>query len=223
MSISIIAVVVLIFLDNETPQFTPSSKQKVEEKVILVQKKLPIPVKEKIVVSQNTLKLQPSLNFVKNMQYTHGTSTITPAKVHHPKVAAKKEKIKPQTPLVDKTSNVVIEEQEKISRISITRKDSNEDLQNIIKRFKKSNDPRLSLFIAKKYYAHKNYKEAYNYALTTNKLNTTIDDSWIIFSKSLVKLGKKKFAIKVLQDYVQNTQSTPATILLSDIKSGKFR
>ncbi len=111
----------------------------------------------------------------------------------------------------------------KIIKINIQKKDAKQDLQNIIQRFQRSNDPHLSLFIAKKYYEQKNYQEAYNYALATNKLDNKIDESWIVFCKALVHLGKKKFAIKVLKDYINASQSTSASILLSDIQSGKFR
>jgi two-component SAPR family response regulator len=96
-------------------------------------------------------------------------------------------------------------------------------MEGIIKRFKKNNSPALSLFIAKKYYEAEDYHNAYNYALITNNINREIESSWIIFSKSLVKLGKKELAIKTLQEYTGQSKSRSAKILLDEIQTGKFK
>lgn len=114
-------------------------------------------------------------------------------------------------------------EQVKSKKINIKRQNVEEDLAGIIKRFKKSNNPALSLFIAKKYYELNDYHNAYNYALITNDLNRDIEPSWIIFSKSLVKLGKKNQAIKTLQEYISSSKSQSAKILLDEIEAGKFK
>ncbi|MDF1876038.1 hypothetical protein JHD48_09845, partial [Sulfurimonas sp. SAG-AH-194-I05] len=50
-----------------------------------------------------------------------------------------------------------------------------------------------------------------------------IDESWIIFAKSLVKLNKKDKAIQVLNKYIQFSHSPSAKALLKNIKSGKIR
>lgn len=116
-----------------------------------------------------------------------------------------------------------IYEQPESKKINIKRKDMQEDLAGIIVRFKKSNNPALSLFLAKKYYELADYHNAYNYALITNDLNRDIEPSWIIFSKSLVKLGKKSLAVKTLKEYISTSKSQSAKILLDEIESGKFK
>ncbi|WP_345977447.1 CDC27 family protein [Sulfurimonas sp. HSL3-7] len=100
---------------------------------------------------------------------------------------------------------------------------SDNELNSVIKRFEKQNKPALSLFIAKKYYEQGNYKEAYNYALKTNNLNPDIEDSILIFCRSLVKLGRKEEAVTTLQAYLQKTYSVQASILLNEIQLGKFK
>ena len=216
-SLTIIAVVILIFVQNDVDNVrvpikkTLLSHEKNISKPQIKQKKVEVVT---IVDKEEQLTLQPSLNFVQDMKHSKYVYVPTPKKVYKPK---------PKTNPLPKSIPVKIVKEKKISKISITRKDSNQDMQEIIKRFTKSNNPNLSLFIAKKYYAQKNYQQAYNYSLITNKINNQIDESWILFTKSLVKLGKKNFAIRILQDYTQETKSTPASILLSDIKSGKFR
>ena len=117
----------------------------------------------------------------------------------------------------------IIKKELKKETINIIRKNSSDDIKNIIKRFKKSNSPALSLFLAKKYYDLGNYNEAYNYALTTNKLNNNIEASWILFSKSLVKLNKKDKALKVLRQYINYSNSNKAKVLLNNILAGKFK
>ena len=103
------------------------------------------------------------------------------------------------------------------------KKTSKKDLKDIIRRFKKSNNPVLGVFIAKKYYEMGDYHKAYNYALITNQIDSDLEDSWIIFAKSLVKLGHKNRAIKTLKAYIQTSQSSKAQILLNNIKTGKFQ
>ncbi len=96
------------------------------------------------------------------------------------------------------------------------------ELRSVIKRFNKSKKPALSLFIAKKYYDQGNYKESYNYARQTYKLNPKIEDGFILYAQSLAKLGKTDKAIAKLKPYIKKTGSVKAKILLSDIKKGNI-
>jgi len=107
--------------------------------------------------------------------------------------------------------------------VSIIKQDTNKDIQNILQRFQKEKNPTLSLFLARKYYALGNYKDASKYALITNQLNNEIEESWLIFSKTLVKMHHKNKAMHILKRYIQTTHSTDAAILLHKIQSGKFQ
>ncbi|HIP55234.1 MAG TPA: hypothetical protein EYH11_07155 [Sulfurimonas autotrophica] len=107
--------------------------------------------------------------------------------------------------------------------ITIERGETKNDVFEVVKRFRKSGDPALSLFVAKKYYELGDYKQAYNYALITNQINPDIEESWIIFAKTLVKLHKKNKAIYTLEEYIKVSHSSNAEILLHEIKSGKFQ
>jgi len=89
--------------------------------------------------------------------------------------------------------------------------------------FQKDRSPALSLFLAKKYYEIGDYHQAYNYALITNRMNKEIEESWLIFAKSLVKLNKKNKAIGILRKYIQKTHSSNAEILLQEIHAGAFK
>lgn len=169
------------------------------------------PEKIKPTLKSENFKMQPSLNFVAKMQDRVPTYPDTSTIQKKPKVI----------------KNVVPKPKEKVKKeehqIMISKRETKDDIKNIITRFKKNNNPALSLFVAKKYYELDNYTQAYNYALITNQINSDIEASWIIFAKSLVKLGKKKQAIQTLQKYISASHSNSAELLLKEIQSGKFR
>ena len=106
--------------------------------------------------------------------------------------------------------------------VSITPKDAN-DLQDVIKRFKTNKNPALSLFVARRYYDLGEYQSAYDYALKTNEIDSNIEESWLIFAKSLVKIGEEEQAKKVLQSYIQHSGSMRAKSLLESIQKGTFQ
>ena len=114
-------------------------------------------------------------------------------------------------------------QKEEPHHISIIKKDTHNDIVEIIQRFNKNNNPALSLFIAEKYYALGNYRQSRHYALITNNLNKDIELSWIIFTKSLVKLGERKKAIQTLQKYLEYNHSNRVQTLLNKIRSGKLK
>ncbi|MEA3370260.1 MAG: hypothetical protein U9Q40_02900 [Campylobacterota bacterium] len=176
------------------------------------------------------LKLAPSFDFIKNMQHSSTpyynsesmAKQVVKTKKQEPKQDIKKQVIEEivQDLTVDKTPTV---KQEEIQKVTIKRRNITDDIKHIIKRFKKNNNPALSLFVAKKYYELGDYHKAYNYALITNQINSDIDASWIVFSKSLVKMNEKEMAIKTLKEYIESSHSSSAQILLDEIVSGKFK
>ncbi|MDD5373878.1 MAG: CDC27 family protein [Sulfurimonas sp.] len=110
------------------------------------------------------------------------------------------------------------------TNIDIKRKNNDEDdIKDVIKRFNVNHNPALSLFVAKRYYQLGEYENAYNYALATNEINNNMEESWIIFSKSLVKMNKKDQAVETLKKYISHSQSSQAKQLLDEIQSGKFK
>ena len=170
--------------------------------------------------SDEPFKLSPSLDFMKKMQHSS-----LPYHQNEPM-----QQQKSTSPVIEEVQDLGIEEnveialvEEKPEKITIKRRDSSDDIRHIIKRFKKNNNPALSLFIAKKYYEMGEYHKAYNYALITNEIDRNIDASWIVFTKSLVKLDQKDMAIKTLRKYIENSHSSSAKILLDEIVAGKFK
>lgn len=105
----------------------------------------------------------------------------------------------------------------------IQRENDMKDIQDVIARFKKNKNPALSLFIAKRYYAIGNYQQAYNYALITNELDRNIEDSWLVFAKSLYKLDQKDMALKTLKTYQNDSGSVKAKITIEQMENGTFK
>ncbi|MDP3291074.1 MAG: CDC27 family protein [Sulfuricurvum sp.] len=107
--------------------------------------------------------------------------------------------------------------------LSLNRNESKLDIESVERRFKETSNPNLGLFIARYHYDHGNYSEAYNFSLKTNSMNSKIDESWIIFAKSLVKLGRVEQAKKTLHLYISESNSESARSLLDSIEQGTFK
>jgi len=89
---------------------------------------------------------------------------------------------------------------------------------DVEKRFKQSHDTEDSLFLAKSYYRKGNYRKAEYWALQTNKINSSLEESWLIYVKSKAKLGHKNEAIRILTNYAKRSNSSAAWNLLLKLK-----
>jgi len=200
------------------------------QKIAAIDNQETVEVKEEIIIEvpQNTQKqvekktliLKPSLHFMDNIEeslspYLDNEVLTNTQEVQSP--------IYTQDSVKSVKSEEVQEPIEKKRSLIITKKKDEVDLKDVIRRFKKNKNPALSLFVAKRYYELGQYQKSYNYALMTNEINKDIDESWIIFSKSLVKLGQHELATVTLKSYLKSNKSTQAEILLKKIESGNFR
>ena len=224
-------------IQKEPLNIITSVDKKIKAKIVVTPK---IQMQKKEIATEakksTTTKLQPSLSFIKEMQNSslpyyqpsaYKKSKPNTKKQVPPKIDKKKiitQTIIIQEPILKK-QEIIQKEPEviKTERIIINRKETKDDIKNVIKRFKVNNNPALSLFIAKKYYEIGNYHQSYNYALMTNQINKDIESSWIIFAKSLVKLDKKDKAINTLKEYIKVSDSHTARLLIEEIQSGSFR
>jgi len=113
-----------------------------------------------------------------------------------------------------------VEKPRKKMHLNIIESTSVSAYKDVERRFEQSHDTDDSLFLAKSYYNKKNYKKAEYWALQTNKVNGNIEESWLIFVKSKVKLGRKNEAINILMNYIKKSNSAAAKNLLNKIKEG---
>lgn len=175
------------------------------------------------IIEEEKIVLAPSLNFMQKMT---PDTFLQDKNINNNK---KRTHIEKEIPLTDveEIKEPLFEEDkvedDKKAFVNIERNKDVNDIEEVIKRFKINNNPALSLFIAKKYYQLGEYEKAYDYALITNKINNNIDASWIIFTKSLVKMDKKEMAIQTLKKYIEYSNSPQAKQLLDEIVSGKFK
>ena len=244
LSLIIISSIFILFLPSTSIQNTPITIKQVIKSPTLpkpitqvnvkpIIKQTPIKKKPQpriIVKKEQTLKLKPSLGFMNKMQnstqpyYNENQENMLLTQNTDTDKAPVKQKKKIQEEAIDQEIEIVEEVVvQPAKKVSIKRRNTKDDIAEIIKRFKKNNNPALSLFVAKKYYELGDYHQSYNYALITNNINSEIEQSWIIFAKSLVKLNEKNMAIKTLKSYIQSSHSSSAQILLEEITSGKFQ
>jgi len=105
--------------------------------------------------------------------------------------------------------------------IEVTTRKSAFSAQEIAKRYRFAKNKDDALFLARFYYEKKQYKDALKWALETNKLDSDIEESWLIFGRAKALLGKRMEAIRVLQAYYDRTGSQKAKALLGKIRRGK--
>jgi len=164
------------------------------------------------------LVLKPSLHFMDNIE-----DGLNPYLEDELPIDDSSTDIMVQANPSSPTQQRVVAKKKKKGGLVLSTKKSEKDLKDVIRRFKKNKNPALSLFIAKRYYELKKYQRSYNYALMTNEIDKEIDESWIIFAKSLVKLKQKELAILTLKSYLKTKKSTQAEILLRKIQAGTFK
>jgi len=198
-------------------------KKKIKKKIKKrIEKKTPLqrPMRS-IAINKKAVVHSPSLDIMKKsptqMQPHNKDKNISTQDKKSVKDTIQREQTNTLTPVETPL------QKEEPHHISIIKKDTHNDIVEIIQRFNKNNNPALSLFIAEKYYALGNYRQSRHYALITNNLNKDIELSWIIFTKSLVKLGERKKAIQTLQKYLEYNHSNRVQTLLNKIRSGKLK
>lgn len=184
-------------------------------------------------VAQNDVVLEPSMEFVQALSEKSQIDTSPSDTANVPGIKPVNHVVASIPPPPVPKSLAVADSQQTMPKVqpmqssktmlSVNRNESPLDILEVQQRFKETSNPTLGLFIARYYYDHGDYSEAYNYALKTNAINSRIDESWIIFSKSLVKLGKTDQAKKTLQLYISQSGSDTAKALLDLIEKGSFK
>ena len=105
----------------------------------------------------------------------------------------------------------------KKKHVQIIRVSNNSAYKDVERRFRRSHNINDSIFLANMYYKKRDYKKAIYWAMQTNKLDKNIEESWLIFVKSKVRLGYKNEAIRVLKAYIKRSNSYEAKKLLKNL------
>ncbi len=91
--------------------------------------------------------------------------------------------------------------------------------EDVEKRFFQSKDIDDALFLAKSYFKRGNYKKAEFWAYEVNKLDSSIEESFLIFVKSKIKLGQLNEAKAILHSYLKYKDSKEAKIILESLEN----
>ena len=95
-------------------------------------------------------------------------------------------------------------------------------IESLKESFVKEGKYNTSLRLARTYYKRGDYSEAENWALITNDLNNSVEESWLIFAKSKAKQGDAAMAEKILSSYAKKRDSYKAKELLRKMEEGSF-
>ena len=129
-------------------------------------------------------------------------------------------------PILDETGENIVNKSDDLPRnkvhLDIIETTSISAYEDVEKRFHQSHDIDDALFLAKSYYKKGNYQKAKQWAFETNQLDSTLEESFLIFVKSKMKLGQKNEVIAMLNQYLKHNNSKDARVLLEQIKNGKF-
>jgi len=136
-----------------------------------------------------------------------------PMRYQHPN--AKKVAIRVTEPIIKPE---VIEKPRKKIHLDIIQTTSTSAYKDVEKRFSDTSDVDDSLFLARTYFDKGNNKKAIYWALQTNKINSNIEESWLIFASAKARSGHKNEAIRILSSYVKRSNSYEAKALLKRLK-----
>jgi hypothetical protein len=96
---------------------------------------------------------------------------------------------------------------EKKPKIELQINSINLSVDELEKKFEENKDAKIATSIAKKYFDKKKYKQSEKWSLIANELDSSNEESWIIFARSKFRQNSKKEAIKILQTYNENANS----------------
>lgn len=182
------------------------------------------------VSGESPMILEPSMQFVQSLPSSTANDpspipqkvvakVVIPPKIISPVTASQIKPLTQSTPVAPSA----LQPSSPKKPSTINRDTATFNIHEIEDRFQNNSNPHLGLYIARYHYDHGNYSEAYNYALKTNAINNTIEESWLIFAKSMVKLGKSDQAKKTLQLYISQSNSDSAKNLLETLEKGESK
>jgi hypothetical protein len=178
---------------------------------------------EPLHVQREELSLKPIIPIIDmDKEKAHISKHIT----HKENTHARRVKAKPSTYLTaQELSHIRKEDKQRdttrLKKINLYSSSKNY-IETMKQKFAKSRSSRDALLLAKAFYRVKNYKASEKWALESNKLDSNLDESWIIFAQAKAKLGKQNEAIKILAMYYKRTKSPQVKAVIEKIKMGKL-
>ena len=104
-------------------------------------------------------------------------------------------------------------------KIDIQISNANDEISILKDKFNKNKNVKNALDIAKKCYEEKRYSDAIKWALTANDIDSSSEESWIIFAKAKYMLKEKDDALRALMEYNKKINKPVINELIKKIKS----
>jgi len=126
-------------------------------------------------------------------------------------------------PILDEDGENIVNRDSSVHKrkvhLDISETTSSSAYKDVEKRFYQSGDIVDALFLAKSYYKRGDYNKAEQWAFEANQIDDTLEESFLIFVKSKLKLGQKNEATSILNQYLKHVNSKDARDLLEKIKN----
>jgi tetratricopeptide (TPR) repeat protein len=94
-------------------------------------------------------------------------------------------------------------------------------VKEIEKRFPDTQGYDDAIYLARYYYEKHKYAKAEHWAMQANTIDSSQEESWLLYAKSKAKQGHRVSALRILQAYFDQTGSLRAKDLIDRIRRGK--
>ncbi len=247
-----VCIIVLLLLFFKGTKNSVMAENNISDKVSSVDKKLPVhkqnkPIKSNIVIVSKKIKIAKKVS--KKIENNNTKKTANISKNNTGKVLVlntdflknvyNKQHKNIQIKKKDTVYNVKKIDKKNISSANTSVKEVNDTINkkpNIVISSKKIDEIKYlkdkfavtssflyAKLLSEEYYHRRNYKKSLKWAIIANNINSNSEDSWILFAKSKVKLGKINDAIEALKIYLKVNNSDKIRVLLKNIKNGVFK
>lgn len=118
-----------------------------------------------------------------------------------------------------KSSKSVIQKVEQKPEPLIIKRKVADPVGRLIKKFEEEPSCKAATEVAEELFKNRLYEKALEWAMKANELDSSQEESWIVFVKASIQLGRVEVALKAIDAYLKNHSSKE----LSKIKEEIFR
>ena len=105
--------------------------------------------------------------------------------------------------------------------LEMTDAKNREVVKEIEARFPDTRDYDDAMYLAKYYYGKHQYRKAETWAMRANGIDSSQEESWLLYGKAKAKQGHRAEALRILQAYYDQSGSLRAKMLINRIRKGK--
>ena len=115
----------------------------------------------------------------------------------------------------------VSEMSKKKIELEMTDAENREVVKEIEARFPATQDYDDAIYLAKYYYGKRQYQKAETWAMRANGIDSSQEESWLLYGKAKANQGYRAEALRILQVYYDQSGSVQAKMLIDRIRKGK--